>query len=229
MSTDTERTKSTKLMNDSASRLKSLSPPPPQPIAETPGIRAAQFQTLYSKTLSKTLSTLSYTNFATCFPTIAVAAPESLKVLHQTFIARLSTFAQSEFAQICTDRHVVKSLNELEELLKEAKRRKARAIDGEGPGIIGHGVEPQALVDAHLVGLFGSAQGTLDTRLQNVQVENARLMKEIAEGRQEIAMLMGNVSESLEDLRKTTEMLGKEDEEFKGLIRAVDREIDALG
>lgn len=227
MSTNVEETTdpTTNSTEDAREATRSPSPPPPQPIAETPGVRATQFQALYTKTLAKTLSTLSYTNFATCFPTIASAAPESLKALHQTFISRLSSFATAEFAQICASRNVITSLNELEELLKEAKRRKAKAIDAEGPGIVGHEVEPQVLVDAHLAGLFGSAQGTLNAKLQNIQGENRRLAKEIEEQRREIEMLMGGLTDHVGDLRTAVEVLGEEDEEFRGLIRDSHREL----
>lgn len=71
----------------------SPSPPPSAPTALTPGARATAFQTLYAKALSNTLHSISYSSFAACFPSIAVAAPDSLKSLHANFIQRLSDFA----------------------------------------------------------------------------------------------------------------------------------------
>ena len=71
----------------------SPSPPPTAPTALTPGVRAAAFQTIYDKTLTSTLNSISYSSFASCFPSIAAAAPDSLRSLHTNFIQRLRDFA----------------------------------------------------------------------------------------------------------------------------------------
>jgi hypothetical protein len=70
------------------------SPRPEPPTAKTPGPRATLFLNLYQKTLSTTLRTISYDNFAACFPTIATNAPENLRGLHKAMIERLEGFAQ---------------------------------------------------------------------------------------------------------------------------------------
>jgi hypothetical protein len=70
------------------------SPRPEPPTAKTPGPRATLFLNLYQKTLSTTLRTISYDNFAACFPTIAANAPENLRGLHKAMIERLEGFAQ---------------------------------------------------------------------------------------------------------------------------------------
>jgi len=72
----------------------SPSPRPEQPTAQTPGPRATAFLNLYQKTFSTTLRTISYDNFAACFPTIATNAPENLRGLHKAMIERLEGFAQ---------------------------------------------------------------------------------------------------------------------------------------
>lgn len=111
---------------------KSPSPAPNPPTALTPGVRANAFMELYHKTLSKTLSVITYANFASCFPTIAASpAASSLKHIHEQFVSRMEHFAKDEFARICEIRRVVENLNGLEQLVKEAKRRKDRAVDGE--------------------------------------------------------------------------------------------------
>jgi hypothetical protein len=75
----------------------SISPHPEPTTAPTPGARASAFLTLYQKTLSTTLRTISYDNFAACFPTIAKNAPENLRGLHKAMIQRLEGFAQVGF------------------------------------------------------------------------------------------------------------------------------------
>jgi kinetochore protein NNF1 len=73
---------------------KSPSPYPEPPTTQTPGPRATAFLNLYQKTLSTTLRTISYDNFAACFPTIATNAPGNLRGLHKAMIERLEAFAQ---------------------------------------------------------------------------------------------------------------------------------------
>lgn len=106
-----------------------ISQPPttsaPSQSAPIPGHRAAAFQELYSKTLTKTLSIMTYQNFATCFPTIAASPMAgSLKHIHEQFVKRLEEFARDEFARICELRRVVEGLNGLEEMIRDAKRRR---------------------------------------------------------------------------------------------------------
>jgi len=45
---------------------------------------------------------------------------------------RLRGFAMSEFETILEERKVVERLNAMEDLFADAKRRKARVLDGEG-------------------------------------------------------------------------------------------------
>lgn len=65
--------------------------PPPPP---TPGPRATAFLKLYDNALSHTLRAISYESFAACFPSIAEAAPASLKAMHQGLVGRLERFAK---------------------------------------------------------------------------------------------------------------------------------------
>jgi len=109
----------------------SPSPPPAPPIALTPGPRAAAFTTLYNSALSNTLKSVPYESFAACFPSIAEQAPAALKAMHSGLTSRLEQFAKDEFQTIMEERAVVERLNSLEDVIAEAKRRKARAADGE--------------------------------------------------------------------------------------------------
>jgi len=54
--------------------------------------------------------------------------------MHKTMLERLEKFAKDEFEQIVRERNVVEQLNALEDLIADAKRRKARGVDGEGNG-----------------------------------------------------------------------------------------------
>jgi kinetochore protein NNF1 len=108
------------------------SEPPALAPAPVPGPRASELLRLHDLTLSKTLKTLSYENFAACFPTIARAAPGALRVLWGRIVERLETAGKKNFELILAERDVIRNLNTLDDLVAEAKRRKSRAVvDGE--------------------------------------------------------------------------------------------------
>jgi kinetochore protein NNF1 len=110
---------------------RSPSPPPQAPIPSTPGIRATAFLELYNKTLTNTLTSISYSTFSECFPLIAEQAPGALKAMHESVVSRLGGFAREEFEVILKEREVVRLLNELDERIGEGRKRMARASDGE--------------------------------------------------------------------------------------------------
>jgi kinetochore protein NNF1 len=77
------------------------------------------------------LKTCNYNNFSGCFPTAARHVPGSLKFLHDQFTEKLGESMRKEFEAILEDRHVVSSLNELDGLIEEAKKRKGKSKEGE--------------------------------------------------------------------------------------------------
>lgn len=79
----------------------SPSPPPQQPTAITPGPRATHFLSLYNGALKTTLKTISYDNFAACFPTPATKVPDRLRVMHRGLVERLEGFANVSLALGC--------------------------------------------------------------------------------------------------------------------------------
>jgi kinetochore protein NNF1 len=106
---------------------RSPSPAPPPPVATAPGPRATALQKLYADAIAHVLKTCSYNNFASCFPTPANEVPGSIKHLHEQFNDRLGSNMRTNFEDILTERNVVPSLNELDALIEDAKKRKAKA------------------------------------------------------------------------------------------------------
>lgn len=106
---------------------RSPSPAPPPPVAAAPGPRATALQKLYGDAIAHVLKTCSYSNFASCFPTPAKQVPDSLRHLHEQFTDRLGASMRMNFEQILTERNVVPSLNELDGLIEDAKKRKTKA------------------------------------------------------------------------------------------------------
>lgn len=72
----------------------SPSPPPTAPVALAPGHRASNFIALYNHALDKTLHSMSYENFAACFPTIAEKAGDTLRGAHRSVIETLGRSAR---------------------------------------------------------------------------------------------------------------------------------------
>ena len=119
---------------------RSPSPSHPPPTASAPGPRAAAIQKLYADAIAHILRTCSYNNFASCFPTAAARVPGSVADLHRQFITHLGSSLAQNFEVILEDRKVVQSLNELDRLIDEARRRKASGIQP-GSGIAPEGEE----------------------------------------------------------------------------------------
>lgn len=111
---------------------RSPSPAAAPPVAATPGPRATALQKLYGDAIAHVLKTCNYANFSACFPTPAKEIPGQLKNVHEQFTDRLGETMRREFENILEDRHVVGSLNELDGLIEDARRRKARSIEEGG-------------------------------------------------------------------------------------------------
>lgn len=112
---------------------RSPSPASRPPIPAAPGPRATALQKLYSDAIAHVLKTCSYNNFSACFPTPAQQVPGSFKLLHEQFVEKLGDSMRREFDGILEERGVVTSLNELDGLVEEARRRKQKvAEDGNG-------------------------------------------------------------------------------------------------
>ena len=116
-----------------AQNSRSPSPASAPPIAAAPGPRATALQKLYSDAIAHVLRTCNYNNFSACFPTPAREVPGSLQILHEQFTEKLGESMRKEFDEICRDRHVVGSLNELDGLIDEARRRKTKGGDAPVP------------------------------------------------------------------------------------------------
>ena len=108
---------------------RSPSPPASRPIASTPGPRATALQKLYNEAIAHIIKTCNYNNFATCFPTPAAYVPDAMEDVHEQFTSKLRQNLLRHFEESLKERNVVPSLNELDGLIDDARRRKARALE----------------------------------------------------------------------------------------------------
>lgn len=105
---------------------RSPSPPPNPPTTLSPGPRATALQKVFNDALAHTLRACSYSNFSACFPTPAKYVPEALDGLHRDFLSKLEEVCKKEFSSLMEEREVVASLNELDDLVANAKKSRER-------------------------------------------------------------------------------------------------------
>lgn len=108
-------------------------PPPPPPVADTPGPRAQGLINIYNQAVKATLDKCSPSNFASCFPTAAQQAPETLENLRAQVLAQLQRTWKVNFDDIMAKRNVIQLLNSLDQCIEDARLRKKRAEANGGP------------------------------------------------------------------------------------------------
>ena len=102
------------------------SPPlPARHTAATPGPRAARLLELYASSLQKTLARVSWDNFASCYPTVATAAPGALRTVQRAMVERLEQLCN---VSCCS-------------LLPRGRTGEPRSRQGEGDGRLVKGNE----------------------------------------------------------------------------------------
>lgn len=221
---------------------RSPSPAQPPPIAQTPGPRAAALQKLYNDAISHTLRTCSYSNFASCFPTAANHAPEAMKQLHTDFIEKLDRSCKTNFEVVLREREVVASLNELDRLVEDARRRRDGAVaaaavaGGEQAGkdvkppvpyvhqliLRGmvysqpyrpHTLPASSLYLSHLAPVLSEHQISLSTRLQTAQSENTNLIASVQSQRHEIESLVSQLERTIAEIDAANDTMPIDDME----------------
>ncbi|KAL2107255.1 hypothetical protein VUR80DRAFT_5519 [Thermomyces stellatus] len=180
-------------------------PTPHKPVA--PGPRAARLQLLFDQSLAHMLGKISWENLEGCYPTIAAGAPQMLKGVRKTMVERLEGMCKKEFEKIMDKREVVPKLNELEDLVSEAVRR--READPNSQPTPPDLLPPQTVLQAHLSRPLTSATSHLNAKLQNTQAENERLFAEVQAQRDEIESLVSRLEMVSSDVDSANALLGE--------------------
>lgn len=198
----------------------SPSPPPRPPLPSTPGPRATALQKLYSEATTHLIKTLSYANFSSCFPTPSHHVPASLALLHSQFTSKLQTSMLQEFDAILSDRNVVTSLNELDALIEDARKRRGQGGAGEGKQP-SHTLPARTLYLSHLAPTLREFEEGMERRERELGEENRNLMERIEGQRRDIERLVGGLERVVGDLQGSVEVLGT-GEEWRDGNREVD-------
>ncbi|KAK5941201.1 hypothetical protein PMZ80_006478 [Knufia obscura] len=195
----------------------SPSPPPSAPIvdpAAIPSHRFAALRKVYTSALRATLSTNSYPNFASCFPTPATYCPRALEGVWKQLNTRLEEECIKDFEKISQERDVERSLGAWEQLIEDAKVRKAQQGEAQGRDIHTtngatslageqrpmHLLSAQELYAAHLTPTLVKAERELQGKLDGVQQGNKDMMGKIEEQKAEMQRLVEQLEKMVEDV-----------------------------
>ncbi|KXS96201.1 hypothetical protein AC578_2818 [Pseudocercospora eumusae] len=196
--------------SDPTSRSPSPIEPPPTPSA--PGPRATALQKLYHDAITHILKTCNYTNFSSCFPTPARQVPGSVKLLHEQFTEKLGESMRKEFDSILTERNVIPSLNELDRLIEDAKRRRHSTAGTETP-VPAHTLPARQLYLSHLAPTLGRFSKDMNARQEMLSRENEEVMERIRQQRHDIQRLLDGLENVVRDLNGSVEAMKPEETE----------------
>ncbi|KAK3702903.1 hypothetical protein LTR37_014752 [Vermiconidia calcicola] len=214
----------------SSSSIPSRSPSPASrpPVASTPGPRATALQKLYSDAIAHVLKTCNYTNFSSCFPTPAQHVPGSLKMLHEQFTDKLGESMRKEFDAILDDRHVVSSLNELDGLIEEARKRKGKSKESDVAPTPPHTLPAHHLYLSHLAPSLQQYSASIKERQDAVQTENVELLGRVMQQRKDIESLVKGLENVVSDLDASVASMQAEESNVEGLrdeVRGLDEDM----
>ncbi|KAK2024862.1 Nnf1-domain-containing protein [Colletotrichum zoysiae] len=205
------------------------SPPLPQkhtPV--TPGPRATRFTQLYDLALQRTLQKVSYDNFASCFPTIAAHAPNTLRNVQKQMVDYLEERCNKDFQSILVERDVIRKLNDFENLVSDAERRRQESGNSAEEPIPPHLLSPDEVLAAHLAPRLASQQSHLNARLQNTQASNESLFASIQSQRAEIDALLAQLESHVADIDGANAMLVDVAPELAAEARASEAQMSGM-
>ncbi|KAI9663906.1 MAG: hypothetical protein M1821_007396 [Bathelium mastoideum] len=119
---------------------------------------------------------------------------------------------EQEFDAILNHRNVIPSLNELDNLISDARRRKEKAMEASVDGAVQppippHTLPPDTLLQTHLTPFLNDTKQDLETRIAETQSDNANLMQQIEAQRKEIESLMHGIENVVGDLEGSVSAL----------------------
>jgi kinetochore protein NNF1 len=138
---------------------------------------------------------------------------------------QLIPHSQKDFSALLAERNVITNLNALEELLADASRRRARAVEGSTPPTPPHLLAPSQILEAHLAPQLASQQSQLNAKLQTTQSQNAALFRTIQGQKAEIETLLDGLENTVRDLEDANAKLGGEVPGLRSVVRDVEAEM----
>ncbi|KAK3807863.1 MAG: hypothetical protein J3Q66DRAFT_85579 [Benniella sp.] len=90
---------------------------------EPDGPRMTRLRGILNKSLQETLKVCNYNAICECFPALAAANPEELRLVHEQVCQFLNNEVNIEFEKIIEERNIVFKLNGLDRLIADAKSK----------------------------------------------------------------------------------------------------------
>ncbi|KAK4939935.1 hypothetical protein LTR10_019894 [Elasticomyces elasticus] len=209
----------------------SPSPAPEAPVASAPGPRAAAFQKVFAGALSSSIKANSYGNFSSCFPTPAKYCPTALEGVWKQLNTRLEEECMRDFEKILEERHVIEGLNQWDNKIEEARRRKNRTVEGEVAPRPLHTLSADELHSAHLTPYLQQAQDELSSKLQSTQADNATIITKINEQRAEMEQLLSGLDCVIKDIEGSVDAMYTDEQsgfrELKSDVWTIEQEVAA--
>ncbi|CAI4044004.1 MIND complex subunit NNF1 SKDI_10G3120 [Saccharomyces kudriavzevii IFO 1802] len=151
-------------------------------MANSHGIRYIRLKQVFNRALDQSISKLqSWDKVSSCFPQYVNSKQGAINVANcQRQLTEFWTeLCQREFKEIMEERSVEQRLNDLDELISEAKERYTDRDDvgGEAPAI--DELSSKELVDCHIYSQRIHAVHEIDGRLAKVNEMNDQLAREL--------------------------------------------------
>ncbi|KAG2180002.1 hypothetical protein INT43_003789 [Umbelopsis isabellina] len=180
-----------------------MEPPVSQNGDDALGKRAKKLNLLFEKYMQRIIQSLSYAKFALCFPELDEHQHDALVMAHKQVCEYLETSMKEDFQNIVAERELLERLNELDQLVEQAKvKHKSGESKKAGTGII---FEPEQALRARTAPLKIAELERLKKQRSELQAENQTLMTAIVTQRDELKGLCYTVSTSLNQFEQVGE------------------------
>ncbi|CCG83045.1 putative Spindle pole protein Nnf1 [Taphrina deformans PYCC 5710] len=160
----------------------------------TKGARASKLDDILNKSLAQTLRACSLEKLTSCFPTLATNDPETLRHAQEQLVDFLTSACRSEFDKILSERQAIARLNELDDMIRDAKTRKER---GEDKAVDASDLSPAVILRAHMVPIKKAEVEAITTKLADLQRDNAIKLRTIEEQRRQIELRTKTLKDAL--------------------------------
>ncbi|OLL22991.1 mRNA cleavage and polyadenylation factor CLP1 [Neolecta irregularis DAH-3] len=166
----------------------------------TDGPRAKALKKVLERSLSQTVSRLTRERLAQCFPLVAQESAESLDSIHGSILDFLKEHGAVQFQEVMERRQTVQKLNELDQLIEDAKLRKDTGCES---AKLPDNLSPELLVEAHLMPLKKKRLESLQGNLK----QNDSMLREITENRSQITQMMATIEKSVDALESAAQSI----------------------
>ncbi|GJC80654.1 hypothetical protein ColLi_03492 [Colletotrichum liriopes] len=135
---------------------------------------------------------------------------------------------QKDFQSILVDRDVIRKLNDFENLVSDAERRRQESGDSGEEPVPPHLLPPDEVLAAHLAPRLASQQSHLNARLQNTQASNESLFAAVQSQRAEIDALLAQLESHVADIDGANAMLVDVAPELAAEARASEAQMSGM-